>query len=168
MRAAPEQSLVLRATLKAHDNWVTCLATTVEQSDVLLSGSRDKSIIVWSLDGGENYGTPRKSLRGHSHYVQDVTISSDGQFALSGSWDGSLRLWDYRTGYNFQRLETVAQPGSLACEAGIYDCAFDRSGTRLITCEADKTIKMWKEDTDATPESNPILPFAPPTNIRRS
>jgi len=37
----------------------------------------------------------------------------------------------------------------------------------LITCEADKTIKMWKEDPDATPEHNPILPFEPPKNIRR-
>ncbi len=26
--------------------------------------------------------------------VSDVVISSDGQFALSGSWDGTLRLWD--------------------------------------------------------------------------
>ena len=43
-----------------------------------------------------------------------------------------------------------------------------QTGSRLITCEADKTIKMWKEDTEATPESAPILPFAPPKNIRRS
>ncbi len=33
------------------------------------------------------------SVTSHSHYVQDVAISSDGQFALSGSWDGTLRLW---------------------------------------------------------------------------
>jgi len=29
---------------------------------------------------------------------QDVVVSSDGQFALSGSWDGTLRLWDLTTG----------------------------------------------------------------------
>ena len=28
--------------------------------------------------------------------------------------------------------------------------------SRLITCEADKTIKVWKEDPDATPETHPI------------
>ena len=59
------ECLQLRATLQAHDNWVTCLATTVEQSDVLLSGSRDKTIIAWTLDGSESYGVPRKSLKGH-------------------------------------------------------------------------------------------------------
>ena len=33
---------------------------------------------------------------------------------------------------------------------------FDNSGTRLITCEADKTIKVYKEDETATEESHPI------------
>ena len=96
------ETLNLRSTLKGHADWVTCLATTIEQSDVLLSGSRDKTLIVWDLSGGE--GTPRRSLKGHNHYVQDVTVSSDGQFALSGSWDGTLRLWDLNTGLTTRRF----------------------------------------------------------------
>jgi hypothetical protein len=32
---------------------------------------------------------------------------------------------------------------------GIFASTFDVTGTRLITCEADKSIKMWKEDTSA-------------------
>lgn len=55
----------------------------------------DKSIIMWKLTRDEtNYGIPQRSLRGHSHFISDVVISSDGQFALSGAWDGTLRLWD--------------------------------------------------------------------------
>ena len=27
---------------------------------------------------------------------------------------------------------------------------------RLITCEADKTVKIWKEQAEADPESHPI------------
>ena len=55
----------------------------------------DKSLIVWQLTRGEaQYGLPNKRLCGHSHFVSDVVISSDGQFALSGSWDGDLRLWN--------------------------------------------------------------------------
>lgn len=34
------------------------------------------------------------------------------------------------------------QPGSLDSEAGIFKMCFDHSGSRLITCEADKTIKV--------------------------
>lgn len=48
------------------------------------------------------------------------------------------------------------QPGSLDSEAGIFCMTFDQSGTRLITCEADKTIKVYKEDESATEESHPV------------
>ena len=66
---------------------------------MILSASRDKSIIIWHLTREEsNYGMPRRRLTGHSHFVSDVVISSDGQFALSGSWDATLRLWDLNTG----------------------------------------------------------------------
>lgn len=55
----------------------------------------DKSLIVWRLTRDESsYGNPQKSLHGHGHFVSDVILSSDGQFALSGSWDHTLRLWD--------------------------------------------------------------------------
>lgn len=60
--------------------------------------SLDKTVIMWKLTRDEtNYGIPQRALRGHSHFVSDVVISSDGQFALSGSWDGTLRLWDLTT-----------------------------------------------------------------------
>ena len=54
---------------------------------------RDKSIIVWNLTHEEGtYGHPRRALKGHSHFVQDVVISSDGQFALSGTLISQQRL----------------------------------------------------------------------------
>lgn len=59
------------------------------------------------------------------------------------------------------------QPGSLESEAGIYSMTYDLTGSRMITCEADKTIKMWKEVEDATPETHPGLPFRPPREIKR-
>lgn len=55
---------------------------------------------------------------------------------------------------------------ALACTAGIYAMSFDVTGSRLVTCEADKTIKMWKEDETATPESHPVI-FKPPSAIKR-
>merc|ERR1712194_915372 len=50
------------------------------------------------------YGFSRRALRGHSHFISDVVISSDGAFALSASWDGELRLWDIATGKTTRRF----------------------------------------------------------------
>ena len=39
---------------------------------MLLSGSRDKTLIIWNLTRDEtNYGYPKRSLHGHSHIVSD-------------------------------------------------------------------------------------------------
>jgi len=60
-----------------------------------------------------------------------------------------MSFWDWKSGYNFQRLQVAVQPGSIDSEAGIFASAFDKSGSRLLTCEADKTIKVYKEDEAA-------------------
>jgi guanine nucleotide-binding protein subunit beta-2-like 1 protein len=104
------ETLTLRGTLRGHGDWVTSLATTPEDTNLLLSSSRDKSVVVWQLlhtgSGGEqnSYGFARRALRGHSHFVSDVVISSDGAFALSASWDSELRLWDIATGKTTRRF----------------------------------------------------------------
>ena len=33
---------------------------------------------------------------------------------------------------------------------------FDQTGTRLVICEADKTLKIWAKDEEATEDSHPI------------
>ena len=78
------EQLKLRGTLTGHENWVTSIAATSRDENMIVSSSRDKSIIVWTLtrEGEENYGYPQRSLTGHSHFVSEVVISSDGQFAL--------------------------------------------------------------------------------------
>lgn len=63
--------------------------------------------------------------------------------------NGTMHLWDWRTGYNFQRVHAAVQPGSLDSESGIFACVFDQSESRLLTAEADKTIKVYKEDDTA-------------------
>uniref|UniRef100_A0A0C9RGT4 TSA: Wollemia nobilis Ref_Wollemi_Transcript_25597_1948 transcribed RNA sequence n=1 Tax=Wollemia nobilis TaxID=56998 RepID=A0A0C9RGT4_9CONI len=97
--------------------------------------------------------------------VNAMAINEDNVLVSAGD-NGSLWFWDWKSGHNFQQAQTIVQPGSLDSEAGIYALSYDITGSRLITCEADKTIKMWKEDDTATPETHPIN-FKPPKEIRR-
>ena len=95
------------------------------------------------------------NITGHNCIVHALALNEDGVMASAGD-TGLIHMWDYKTGYNFQTLETIAQPGSLESERGIFAAAFDKSGSRLITGEADKTIKIWREDPNATMESHPV------------
>lgn len=100
-------------------------------------------------------GSLMKNFSGHNAIVNSLSVNED-DVLVSCADDGSMKFWDWNTGYNFQTLRTAAQPGSLDSERAIYASTFDKSGSRLITCEADKTIKFWKEDEASTEESDPI------------
>jgi guanine nucleotide-binding protein subunit beta-2-like 1 protein len=131
------EQMKLRGTLVGHSNWVTQIATTPEVPDMILSSSRDKTVIVWSLVRSENqYGFPRRALKGHSHFVSDVVISSDGQFALSGSWDNTLRLWDLSTGL------AVREP-FYGHDGDVLSVAFSADNRQIVSGSRDKTIKLW-------------------------
>ncbi len=95
------------------------------------------------------------NLSGHNSSLNTLALNDDGVL-VSGGDDGSLRFWDAHSGHCFQKAHTIAQPGSLDAEAGIYAAAFDLSGSRLVTCEADKSVKIWKESATATKSSHPV------------
>jgi guanine nucleotide-binding protein subunit beta-2-like 1 protein len=130
------EHLVLRGELEGHNGWVTALATTHENPDIVLSASRDRSIIVWNLTRQESeYGTQLRRLQGHNHFVQDVTISSDGQFALSASWDGTLRLWDLNTGETTRRF--------VGHTKDVLSVAFSADNRQIVSGSRDKSINLW-------------------------
>merc|ERR1712243_398007 len=85
-----------------------------------------------------NYGIPKKCLTGHNHFVSDVVMSSDGQFALSGSRDNTIKLWN-----------TLGQ-----CKYTIQDECHTEwvSNVRfspntqnpiIVSCGWDKMVKVW-------------------------
>ena len=127
---------MLRGELRGHTNWVTSVATTDVDANMIISGSRDKSVILWRLaSDGESLGQPERRLHGHSHFISDVTLSSDGQYCLSGSWDGTLRLWDLTTGETTRRFMSHTKD--------VLSVAFSVDNRQIVSGSRDKSIKLW-------------------------
>lgn len=124
--------------LKGHGGWVTSIAAPMDNSNTLLTGSRDRSVIQWELERGQmtdDYGFAKKRMDGHSNFVQDVQISSDSQYGLSAAWDGSLRLWDLEKGQSTCRF--------VGHTKDVMSCAFSPDNRQIISGSRDKSIKMW-------------------------
>lgn len=156
---APPPSLSLRLSI-----FLVCLRVSGG-----VFARADKTVIMWKITGDpEEYGTMQRSLRGHSHFVQDVVISSDGQFALSGSWDATLRLWDLSTGevrVFFPRLCPHPHPNTLSprrfrcCSAAfphpqttrqfighekdVLSVAFSADNRQIVSGSRDKSLRLW-------------------------
>lgn len=136
-------------TLTHHKKSVRAMAQpTFENS--FISGAAD-TLKKWHGKEGRFI----KNLSGHKSIINTLAINDDG-VVVSGADNGTMNFWDYQTGYCFQKTETVAQPGSLDAENGIFAAKFDLTGTRLITGEADKSIKIWKQNDEASELTHPV------------
>ena len=121
---------------KAHSESVTSMSIPFENPNIIVSGSRDKTIIVWEINKTEELSiVPLKRLKGHSHFVSDVKFSSDGQFCISSSWDNSLRLWDIGSGKTIQNF--------LGHQKDVLSLCFSKDERQIISGSRDGTIKLW-------------------------
>ena len=129
--------ITYRGALEGHNGWVTSIATTYEQSNLVVSGSRDKTAIVWELtpEDENKPGYARRALRGHNQAVCDAVISSDGQFALTGSMDATMRLWDLNTGNSVRTFKGHTKD--------VNSVAFSADNRQIVSGSRDKTIKLW-------------------------
>ncbi|RSL43601.1 Pre-mRNA-splicing factor prp46 [Fusarium sp. AF-6] len=135
--------------LTHHKKGVRALAT--HPSEFTFASGSTGSIKQWKCPEGAFM----QNFEGHNAIINTMSVNEQNVFFTGGD-NGSMSFWDWKTGHRFQSLDTTAQPGSLDAEAGIMSSTFDRSGLRLICGEADKTIKIWKQDETATEETHPL------------
>lgn len=98
-----------------------------EAQNILITGSYDKTAIVWNLETGEVLRT----LKGHARCIR--TLQFDDTKLVTGSMDNTLRIWNYHTGQCIRTLEGHTD-GVVHLN---FNCRILASGS------ADSTIKIW-------------------------
>src|SRR5437763_1663757 len=81
-------------------------------------------------------------LKGHTSAVYGVAVTPDGKRAVSGSWDGTLRVWDLATG------KTAATLGGHT--DAVYGVAVTSDGKRAVSASGDHTLRVWDLATGKT------------------
>ncbi|OPY74546.1 MAG: WD domain, G-beta repeat [Syntrophorhabdus sp. PtaU1.Bin153] len=70
----------------------------------------------------------------HSYYYS-VAFSPDGRYALSGSYDNAVKVWDIASG---EKLRVFTGHTD-----AVESVAFSTDGTRVLSGSRDKTVKLW-------------------------
>jgi guanine nucleotide-binding protein subunit beta-2-like 1 protein len=141
MSAKPLEQLSFRGDLKGHKGAITAIATHSAFPDYIISASRDKSIIIWKIErdqSADQYGVPSKRLVGHNHFISDIALTVDNSkrlFILSGSWDGSLRLWDVENGKSTLRFVNHTKD--------VLSVAISPDNRQFVSGSRDRSIKIW-------------------------
>jgi len=134
------------------------------EGDTMVSGSYDKTVMVWSIRKGD----VKCTLRGHTGWVSSIKLHNNR--ILSSSWDSNLKLWELadneskgqndekndRFGFvrdNHEEKKTGRSRGrcvaTLIGDAGnaVYCHQWDTVSNRVITGCRHNVLQVWDLNT---------------------
>ena len=93
--------------------------------------------LIWRA--GPAVGALERTLSGHTDSVHAVAITADGRYAVSGSNDRTVKIWDLDSGQEIRTL--VGHDGWIHALAITADCK------RIVSGSYDRTLKVWDLET---------------------
>jgi len=106
---------------------------------IFLGGHSD--IGLWDLQSIKEIRAENitKTFTGHKARINSIALSPDGKYALSGSDDKTVRLWDIATG----TLERMFEGHGY----DVYTAAFSPDDKYILSGSGDHTAKLWDAAT---------------------
>ena len=126
--------LVQRLQNQGHTGRIQWIAFS-PNSHHLVSGSDDKTAIVWDIRSGHVH----LRLEGHRDAVQTVAYSPDGSRIATGSDDRSVKIWDSSSGECLHSLDLGGE---------VYDITFSPDSAQL-TIELEDASAICDAHTGA-------------------
>ena len=83
-----------------------------------------------------------KQMPGNSVQMEDaatvtsVAFSPDGRYALSGSWDKTMKLWEVSNGREIRTFQGHSWT--------VTSVAFSPDGSYALSGSGDNTMKLWE------------------------
>jgi len=148
----------LEALLKGHSNVIWALAFSPDGRR-LISGSFDKTAIVWDLPTRRQ----ERRLWGHALNVTAVAFTNGGERVVTGSEDGTLRVWSATDGKlvaemteHKRKVESAAAERSARekkeykpLPVGVTAVAASPAEPLIASGDTDGTVLLWDARTGA-------------------
>lgn len=122
-----------RVVFRGHSDYVYSAGIHPTRPGVAITGGGDDKAFLWTYETGPS-ATSSIELIGHTDTVTCVGFNFDGSMVMTGSYDGSIRVWDATTG----ALQIV-----LEGPEDIEWANWHSKGNAIVAGSKDGTIWMW-------------------------
>jgi eukaryotic-like serine/threonine-protein kinase len=103
---------------------------------MIVTGSQDMNLLLWDRQSQKTTRPLGGLVRGrHFGAITSVLFTTDNVRTVSASEDGSIRLWNVKTG-----VELYCFAGH---KGGVQSIALSPDGLRLVSGGADKVVRIW-------------------------
>ena len=120
----------LMKTFEGHSEIVTCVAFG---SDEIISGSSDKSVILWNM-----HGDHIRTFNGHSSKINAIAFSPDFSKFVSAGNDHKIIVWDKES------TDPLSEKSN-AHNFEINALSYSPNGLEIISGSHDNKVKIWSE-----------------------
>jgi WD40 repeat protein len=110
----------VRELAAATDKMISTVAVTSD-GDFILSGGYDNNVTIWDFHTGKTLGY----LSGHTEPVVTVSAAPNRRYAISGSHDATLKVWDLKSK---QCVTTFHADGALYTSTVVDENTFITAG----------------------------------------
>jgi WD40 repeat protein len=130
-----------------HEHFVTSIALSPD-SRFILSGGLDNTLRLWDVATGKQERIFKWTFKryfedGYNDYINSVAFSPDGKFAISGSNEKTIRLWDVDTGKELRVFR-----GFFTGHTGaVNSVSFSPDGKYILSGGSDNKLRLWDLDT---------------------
>ena len=102
-------------------------------NNTILSGSKDRSIIIWNI-----HGEQIDTLVGHEGIVCSLILINGNQILISADWENNIFVWDLPDRNIIVRLRGNTR--------NLYSVAISRCGSLIASCGIGGIFDMWRTD----------------------
>lgn len=126
----------IQSVLTGHKKEITAVAVSAgEPHEVrIATASKDKAAIIWDI-----WGKKKAKLIGHEDEISCITLTPSGKYAITGSKDKTVRIWNTVTG------------NCIACLYGHADTitaiAISLDESLIATGCLDNRVYLWDSST---------------------
>jgi ribosome assembly protein SQT1 len=123
-------------TFTEHTDSVCCVAIHPFDHFIVATGGCDDRAYLWRFSKSENPTEEQWCfpLLGHSDTVTAISFNFNGKLLLTGSYDGTVRIWDVQTKQQIQILEGPED---------IEWASWHPKGNAVIAGSKDGTVWLW-------------------------